>query len=90
LLLSCSASAFAEEAATPAAAADVGNPIPEHLQKTCLRETGSRIPRRHDDDCLAVHGSVYSREDLESDGQSLPGEGLWRFDPALSIGSRRR
>lgn len=91
LLLSCSAGVFAEEAATAAPSADESKPVPEHLQKTCLRETGSRIPHRHGpDDCLAVHGSAYNRDDLESGGQALVGEGLWRLDPALTISRSRR
>ncbi|GAC1629342.1 MAG: hypothetical protein NVS9B10_20420 [Nevskia sp.] len=87
LLLSCSAAAFADDSA--AAAADQAKPIPEHAQKSCLRDTGSRIPSRHEDGCLSVHGTSYSREDLQSEGQGLVGEGLWRYDPALQITGRR-
>ena len=88
VLLSCSAAALADDAAAPSAA-DQAKPIPEHAQKSCLRETGSRIPSRHEDGCLGVHGTTYSRDDLQSEGQGEIGEGLWRYDPALQITGHR-
>jgi hypothetical protein len=56
-------------------------------QRKCLQYTGSRI-RSHDAtgkrSCVAGPGSVYSRDDIDSTGQTDLAGALQRLDPSIS------
>ncbi len=79
--------AAAAAAETPTTV-DEGKQPPLSTQPTCLKETGSRIPRNHDNDCIAANGRAYDRDDLQRTGSVTVGEGLRNLDPSLTV--RRR
>lgn len=56
----------------------------------CLRHTGSRIPvradrrtGRKDAGCIAAHGRVYSRDDLDRTGEIDIADALRKLDPSI-------
>ena len=74
------AAASAETVTIAADQADLG----KH-DRRCIQETGTRIKRRDSKGCLAVNGSSYSREDLESTGSVNISDALQRLDPSITV-----
>lgn len=73
---------------------DVEAPAPAADRKAdeafCLRHTGSRIPVRadrrtgkKDAGCIAAHGRVYTRDDLDRTGEVDIADALRKLDPAI-------
>ncbi|GAB6195126.1 hypothetical protein [Lysobacter xanthus] len=91
LLLLAALPAFAQDVASsaPAAIRTVAAPADRMSDRTCLRETGSRIrprdsarggPRAR---CLAGNGRVYTQDDLRGTGQTDLNEALRMLDPSI-------
>lgn len=70
------------------AAADDSKPASKPVKtavpdRTCLRDTGSRIPPRPHE-CSGV-GHSYSEKDIDRTGKTTVGEALRLLDPAVTI-----
>ena len=76
--------AQAQEAAAQTDAADT-----KPFNRTCLRETGSRIrardPATGKRACIAEPGNAYSKDDIDSTGQVDLAKALRQLDPAVSV-----
>lgn len=71
-----------EEPAAETAAAETSKAVKPN-DRYCLRQTGSRIPRKDKDGCLPVAGRSYDAEDLRSTGATTVAEALERLDPSI-------
>lgn len=78
-LLICAPAVFADSAAatSPTPKPDAGVP-----SKHCLRDTGSRLPRKSDD-CVAANGDVLTREDLQQTGSINTADAIRRLSPSM-------
>jgi hypothetical protein len=61
---------------------DVARPLIQPGDRSCLRETGSRIPPKPGH-CLPVNGRSYSQEDLRRTGATRTADALRMLDPAI-------
>ncbi|HZH44701.1 MAG TPA: hypothetical protein VEY50_11530 [Lysobacter sp.] len=56
----------------------------KHVDRNCLRYTGSRLVHRdRDGRCAAAAGRVYTRDDIDSTGAVNIGDALRRLDPSI-------
>jgi hypothetical protein len=55
--------------------------------RNCIRDTGSLIPPKKGE-CLPVAGRTYSKQDLDSTGQSTLGPALQQLDPSITVRGR--
>ncbi len=80
LALGLAGTALADGDAAPqpaAPAADTGS-------KTCIHETGSRLPRKAGE-CLAVPGRSYDSQDLQNTGAVDLSEALRQLDSSVTV-----
>ena len=69
------------------APSDTAKPASRVNDRNCIRSTGSLIPAKPGK-CLPVAGSSYSKQDLDSTGQTRIGPALQNLDPSISVRGR--
>jgi hypothetical protein len=60
-------------------------PVPKPGDRNCLQTTGSLIAAKPGT-CLPVHGSSYSKEDIDRTGQPDTARALQMLDPRITVG----
>jgi len=69
------------QAATPA---DKKHTVPPLDSRSCIRETGSRIPPPKGQ-CLPVAGNSYTQKDIQRTGATNVGQALQMLDPSVTV-----
>lgn len=66
------------------ATAKQANPVVKPGDRNCLRDTGSLIPPKKGE-CLSVHGSSYTGDELRRTGTNDNARALQMLDPSISV-----
>lgn len=59
--------------------------VPQPGDRNCLRDTGSLIPAKKGE-CLPVHGSSYTGDELRNTGTNNNARALQMLDPSIRVG----